>query len=159
MAEDSKSFDPKALIQYGFNAMFHSYATPEELSDFLSGLNDPQAPVIALIATNTAIRILDAAGHLKKDDEIGQPLKVAPYWWVVTKVDDKEDMPHIGLIGPRNAQVGQREDRAFWEVFDDDNNRMASGYIFGNYSGFEPLDDWARGEFGCTSIKINGKML
>jgi len=36
---------------------------------------------------------------------------------------------------------------------------MAEGMLYGNYDGFEPLDDFGEWNWGCTYIKIGGEIL
>jgi len=46
-----------------------------------------------------------------------------------------------------------------FQMFDDDMNLYYEGKIIGNYSGFEPLDDFGMPNAGCTSIWCDGKRL
>ena len=67
----------------------------------------------------------------------------------------------VGLQGPRNAsadllaqlEAGQGED---FQMFDDDNNLYYEGRIVGDYSCFEPLDDFGMPNAGCTRIDVGG---
>ena len=44
-------------------------------------------------------------------------------------------------------------------MYDDDDNCYYEGMIYGDYYGFEPLDDYGMPNAGCTYIKINGEIL
>ena len=44
-------------------------------------------------------------------------------------------------------------------LYDSDENLMAKGRIVGDYDGFEPLDDFGLGNWGCAGIKYDGKWL
>lgn len=46
-----------------------------------------------------------------------------------------------------------------FRLFDDDGELYFSGTLYGDYTGFEPLDDFGRDGYGCTEIHINGKRL
>lgn len=63
-----------------------------------------------------------------------------------------------GISGPLDCYQGY-ENPTNWEMYDDDGVLYYSGMIWGEYTGFEPLDDWGAPNAGCTSIKINGKEL
>jgi hypothetical protein len=86
---------------------------------------------------------------------------MSDYAWIIDKDylsipgDEYDD---TGLIGPHNpsseyltleqSKVGQQ-----FRLFDDDNVLCYQGRIIGNYSGFEPLDDYGTPNAGCTTIK------
>lgn len=48
--------------------------------------------------------------------------------------------------------------RSNFSVYDDDLNCYFEGVLYGDFDGFEPLDDLGRG-YGCTRIKIDGEWL
>ena len=79
------------------------------------------------------------------------------YGWIIDK--DYFDGDTVGMAGPRaGLAVADGEGEAF-ELYDDDKNLMAAGRIVGDYLGFEPLDDFGIGMWGCTGIKYDGKWL
>lgn len=63
-----------------------------------------------------------------------------------------------GISGPLNAYQGD-ENPESWKMYDDDGILYYSGMIYGEYSGFEPLDDWGSPIAGCSEIWINGERL
>lgn len=41
-----------------------------------------------------------------------------------------------------------------FRMYDDDNNLCYEGRIWGDYAGFEPLDDFGAPAAGCTRIDL-----
>jgi len=79
------------------------------------------------------------------------------YGWIIDK--DFFDGEATGITGPRNGRVVKNGEGEKFALYDDDANLMANGRIVGDYDGFEPLDDFGEGYYGCTGIKYNGKFL
>jgi hypothetical protein len=90
---------------------------------------------------------------------------MARYAWVIDSVGIGEDLGDLladdaGKIGPRDAPDAlvsglQRRDvpsRRF-RIYDDDGVFYYAGRIAGEYSGFEPLDDFGEPNCGCTEIR------
>ncbi len=79
------------------------------------------------------------------------------YYWRISRdhLAEKDCKVH----GPANADTTLRTNGKKFELFDCDRERYFSGKIFGDYDGFEPLDDFGRDACGCTDIKINGRWL
>lgn len=85
------------------------------------------------------------------------------YGWVITKdnltKEDQKvgiDLPSDkGISGPRNSTYTEAECRkgAKFRMLDDDGEIYYYGYIVGDYSGFEPLDDFGTPNAGCTEIQ------
>lgn len=88
------------------------------------------------------------------------------YAWKVTGVlsseevlwstEDKEDMLDTGVnVENFNLLEDKSEEPPVrWMVADDDAIPYAEGLIVGDWQGFEPLDDWATGNLGCTCLYL-----
>ena len=46
------------------------------------------------------------------------------------------------------------ETRTYFKMYDGDGELYYSGYIVGDFSGFEPLDEFGMPNAGCTDIKL-----
>ena len=82
------------------------------------------------------------------------------YYWLITKVhlDSLED--EVGINGGSLASDDKYlTDPARFSMYDDDDNCYYEGMIYGDYDGFEPLDDFGMPNAGCTYIKINGEIV
>ena len=77
------------------------------------------------------------------------------YRWIIT--EDKIEYDLEGICGPSNYDESVTDNRATFELYDDDGNCYAEGYIWGDYDGLEPLDDFGMPSLGCTAIKIDGE--
>jgi len=82
----------------------------------------------------------------------------ASYRWVITK-DRITNGEEKGVDGPRNCNPDLKTNRATFSLWDDDGECYYEGLIFGDYEGFEPLDDFGMPNAGCTDIKIDGESL
>ena len=80
------------------------------------------------------------------------------YRWKITRDRIMEGEAN-GVEGPRNAGSGIQDNAAKFSLYDDDGICYYEGVIYGDYSGFEPLDDFGMPNAGCTCIKINGEWL
>ena len=79
------------------------------------------------------------------------------YGWKIDR--DYFDGEATGVEGPRNGlPVADGEGETF-ALYDADEVLMARGRIVGDYDGFEPLDDYGLGMWGCAGIKYDGKWL
>lgn len=82
--------------------------------------------------------------------ELGQ----APtYWWQITR-DIVDEGRYNGTIGPRGYDTYIDHDPITFSLYDDDGECYAIGTLYGDYSGFEPLDDFGAPNWGCTYIKL-----
>lgn len=85
---------------------------------------------------------------------------MSEYAWIVTK--DHLDNKTVSVIGPSNAtdeQIKELESgkgEAF-NMYDDDGEIYYSGKIIGDYSGFEPLDDYGTPNAGAVDIQYKNK--
>ena len=79
------------------------------------------------------------------------------YRWIITK--DRFDGESTGVEGPHGLDRTLMENPARFSLYDDDHVCMAEGMIYGDYDGFEPLDDFGTGNWGCTGIKYGGQYL
>ena len=73
------------------------------------------------------------------------------YQWTITKDHINSDHCAVGIQGGR-YQVKPKPAEDF-RLYDDDGNLYFEGKIEGIYSGFEPLDDYGMGAYGCTAIR------
>ena len=64
-----------------------------------------------------------------------------------------------GMEGPSNCDSGLHDNPTQFSMYDDDDNCYYEGMLYGDFDGFEPLDDFGTPNAGATSIKINGKLL
>lgn len=81
------------------------------------------------------------------------------YRWIITKEIDVDGVVDLGTRGPRNYDEFIVGNKAKFSLYDDDGNCYAEGFIFGDYDGFEPLDDYGMPSLGCTAIKIDDEWL
>ncbi|MEM7406178.1 MAG: hypothetical protein AAF458_12840 [Pseudomonadota bacterium] len=83
---------------------------------------------------------------------------MSKYTWIVTKDElDGNVSEAVGKIGPPGEQHRFRFDRVItggkeFRLLTDDGQVKYSGFILGEFSGQEPLDEYGR-HFGCTSIQ------
>lgn len=91
--------------------------------------------------------VTKGAGHVK-----------AKYTWVVTRDSSLGDSSNVvGRIGPHGAEgrlpfdVVIRRGMKF-RLRNAQGRAEFIGYVFGEYSGPEPLEDFGR-EYGCTAIE------
>lgn len=81
------------------------------------------------------------------------------YWWKITAVHSPHAQDGLGKVGPRNADESITANKGTFKIYDDDGEPWYSGEIYGEYDGFEPLDDYGTPNDGCTQIKIDGDWL
>ena len=78
------------------------------------------------------------------------------YRWEITT--DLIDDNLVGVKGPSGCDEKITENKAQFRLIDDDGEVYCRGFIYGDYEGFEPLDDFGR-SLGCTMTSINGEIL
>jgi hypothetical protein len=78
------------------------------------------------------------------------------YYWKITKVHLDSLKDEVG-VDSGDATINEKSAR--FSMYDDDDNCYYEGMIYGNYDGFEPLDDFGMPNAGCTYIKLNGEMI
>ena len=78
------------------------------------------------------------------------------YYWIITKdlICDGEEK---GISNGDESLKGT--DGKTFSMSDDDGECYYIGRIYGNYDGFEPLDDFGMPNAGCTQIKIDGQLI
>ena len=85
------------------------------------------------------------------------------YRWIITRDRFQEEYPDhggsVGTEGPLWAVASTKSNPVEFSLWDDDDNCMAEGMLYGNYDGFEPLDDFGAWNWGCTYVKIGGETL
>lgn len=85
----------------------------------------------------------------------------AAYRWKITKdhLADADEQSDKGLEGPSNADDSVTSNPTRFSMYDDDGECYYEGMLYGDFDGFEPLDDFGTGNAGCTGIKIAGEWL
>ena len=87
----------------------------------------------------------------------------ATYYWVITRDIIGVDIKGIDGSDENVSKVDKSElkkklgNRSIFSLYDDDGECYATGFIWGEYDGFEPLDDYGMPGLGCTAIKLNGE--
>ncbi len=84
--------------------------------------------------------------------------KTSKYTWIVSQgaiVGDSSGM--VGMVGPKGAKNHARFDRVIqsgrhFRMLHPDGQMRYSGYILGEFTGFEPLDEYGA-EKGCVAIE------
>jgi hypothetical protein len=81
---------------------------------------------------------------------------LAKYAWKITKVSEElcEDLhDELGTVGPHNADLDLLDiNQTRFRIYDDDGEFYYEGILGGDYTGFEPLDDFGGPYAGCTVI-------
>ena len=85
-----------------------------------------------------------------------------PYRWVIDKDHFGEgpkgtNLNAKGKEGPFGLDWSIDENMSRFSKWTDDQECVYEGRIFGDYDGFEPLDDYGTPNFGCTAIKLDGE--
>jgi len=72
------------------------------------------------------------------------------YFWTIDKdhIEGTADGLSLGSIDIDTTTPGEQ-----FRMFDDDGELYYSGSIWGDYDGFEPLDDFGMPSAGCTGIQ------
>jgi hypothetical protein len=90
----------------------------------------------------------------------------AGYRWIITRDHLAEpgttqgtNQNAVGVVGPHDASEEITDNEAEFKIFDSDGELYYTGKLFGEYEGFEPLDDYGRPNAGASEIHINGKSL
>jgi hypothetical protein len=93
------------------------------------------------------------------------------YGWIITKDLLYEDNPALhnehdiksaaGTMGPHGVRFTKEDilKGKEFKMYDDDMILYYEGRIVGDYSGFEPLDDFGMPDSSCTSIWYDGVQL
>jgi hypothetical protein len=83
---------------------------------------------------------------------------LSEYRWKITK-DRIDNGESVGIEGPRNLDSKVKDNPTRFSLYDDDKNCYYEGMLYGDYSGFEPLDDFGMPNAGCTLVKVDGGWL
>ena len=78
------------------------------------------------------------------------------YYWIITDAHLEDLKEEIGYY---DGDTKIKDNQAKFSMYDDDDICYYEGIIYGDYDGFEPLDDFGMPNAGCTYIKINGEVL
>jgi len=80
------------------------------------------------------------------------------YYWEITKDLISDGIDAVGVSnGDKNLK--DTTNGKDFSMYDDDDECYYMGSIYGNYEGFEPLDDFGMPNSGCTMIKIDGQLI
>jgi len=93
-----------------------------------------------------------------------QPQPPMGYYWLITEdhISRSTERSAVGVAGPCGGDetlLKYNTNRAKFEMFDDDDELYYVGYLYGDYTCFEPLDDFGMPNAGCTKIKVNGELV
>jgi hypothetical protein len=84
------------------------------------------------------------------------------YRWKITQdyidADDLEQSA-VGVEGPYGLDETLMTNPTSFSMYDDDQECYYEGMIYGDFTGFEPLDDFGTPNAGCSMIKIDGHLL
>jgi len=85
----------------------------------------------------------------------------AEYRWTITKdhLDGDGEHSRVGTVGPRNAHDSVTDNPSRFSLYDDDDNCYYEGMLYGDFEGFEPLDDFGTPNAGCVKMKLDGEWL
>ena len=78
------------------------------------------------------------------------------YRWKITKVHLDFLSGEKGVQGPRNLDPDITDNPIQFWMYDDDDECYYEGMLYGDYDGFEPLDDFGMPNAGCVHIKLQG---
>lgn len=84
------------------------------------------------------------------------------YRWKITKdhiTKPDEESYAVGIEGPRDADNSVSSNPTRFSLYDDDRICYYEGMLYGDFEGFEPLDDFGTGFAGCTMMKLDGAWL
>lgn len=97
--------------------------------------------------------------QLREEESIDEKTGLAAYRWKITKVHLEGCEDEKGTEGPRLHDPTIEDNRQHFVMKDDDGETYYEGEIYGDYDGFEPLDDFGRPNAGCARIYYGGKEL
>ncbi len=82
----------------------------------------------------------------------------APYRWKIDKdyLDGSNENSAVGMEGPRDLDENIKSNPQGFTLYDDDDNAYYHGWLYGDYEGFEPVDDFGLGYAGAPHIKFDG---
>ena len=83
---------------------------------------------------------------------------MSAYHWIITE-DIIDNGTYEGTEGPHDCDPKLFTYPRSFQLYDDDGILYAKGMIYGQYAGFEPLDDFGTPNWGCSAIAIDGEML
>ncbi len=82
----------------------------------------------------------------------------AAYRWKIDRdfLDGGNKESAVGMEGPRDLDESVSANPKGFTLYDDDDNAYYHGWIYGDYEGFEPVDDFGMGYAGAPHIKFDG---
>jgi len=85
-------------------------------------------------------------------------MKKAPYRWKIDKdyLDGDNSNSAVGTEGPRDLADEVVSNPKGFTLYDDDDIAYYHGWIYGDYEGFEPVDDFGMPNAGAVHIQFDG---
>ena len=82
----------------------------------------------------------------------------AAYRWKIDKdyLDGGNKHSAVGVEGPRDLDENVSANPVGFTLYDDDDNAYYHGWLYGDYEGFEPVDDYGMPNAGAVHIKFDG---
>ena len=82
----------------------------------------------------------------------------ASYRWKIDKdyLDGDNENTAVGKEGPRDLDENVKSNPQGFTLYDDDDIAYYHGWLYGEYEGFEPLDDFGTPNAGAVHIKFDG---
>ena len=80
------------------------------------------------------------------------------YRWKIDKdyLNENSSENASGTEGPRNLDPSITSNPQGFTLYDDDDIPYYHGHIYGDYEGFEPVDDFGMPNAGAVHIKFDG---
>jgi len=78
----------------------------------------------------------------------------AEYRWRIDKDFIGND---VGVQGPRDLDENVTDNPQGFTLYDDDDIPYYHGWLYGDYEGFEPVDDFGLPNAGAVHIKFDGE--
>ena len=86
----------------------------------------------------------------------------AAYRWKIDKdyLEERiESVPYhgaVGVEGPSDLDESLVSNPQGFTMYDDDDEAYYHGWLYGDYAGFEPVDDFGMPNAGAVHIKFDG---
>jgi hypothetical protein len=82
----------------------------------------------------------------------------AAYRWKIDRdfLDGGNKSSAVGMEGPSDLDASVSANPKGFTLYDDDDIAYYHGWLYGDYMGFEPVDDFGLGYAGAPHIKFDG---
>ena len=83
---------------------------------------------------------------------------MSKYWWRIDEdfLDGDNENSEVGTEGPYDGDFQNFDNEQGFTLYDDDDNPYYHGYMYGDWYGFEPVDDFGMPNAGAVHIKLDG---